>query len=86
MNDDYVEVYECKSCNKGYIAKTKDNTSGFKFSSEYLCKFCLLKSKKGKLIYLEYGDDFLPAQFKEGVQICSSDKEYEIWSKIWFKK
>lgn len=86
MNADYVEVYECENCKKGYVAKTKDNTPGFRFSNVFLCKFCLLNSKKGKLIYHEFGDDFLPKQFHDGVQQCSSKKEYKIWNEIWFEQ
>ena len=86
INVDYAEVYECETCKNGYIAKTKENTPGFRFWNDYLCRFCLLDSKKGKLIYHEFGDDFLPKQFNAGVQQCRSKEEFKIWNEIWFKQ
>ncbi len=86
FNEDYVEIYECGNCNKGYVAKTKDNTPGFRFSRNFLCIYCILKSKKGKLIYEESGTDMLPTKYLEGIKVCKSNKEYKIWQKIWFSQ
>jgi len=84
LEEDYVQVFECDNCHKGYIAKCKDNTVGFRMSWNFLCKICGVKSKKGKLIHEEIGTDFLPSEFKEFVKQCETDKEYKVWNKIWF--
>ena len=83
-SEDYYEVYRCGNCKGGYLGKTKDNTPGHKFSSEYLCKYCGVNTKKGELVIQEQGSDMMPSKYLVHMKMVTGQDEYLTWQKIWF--
>jgi hypothetical protein len=46
----FVQVHECDNCSKGYVAKYKDNTPGFREVEYYWCGYCKESSRVGDLV------------------------------------
>ncbi|MCK5151082.1 MAG: hypothetical protein KAQ65_04555 [Candidatus Thorarchaeota archaeon] len=82
--DDYYEVYRCGNCDDGYIGKTNDSTPGNRFSAEYLCKYCGVKSKKGVFVARESGNDMMPPKYHRHMKIVTNDDEGKEWSDVWW--
>ena len=71
--DDYYEVYQCGNCDDGYVGRTKDSTPGFRFSAEYLCRYCGVKSKKGEFVAKEYGNYLIPPKYHRHMKMGMDD-------------
>lgn len=85
LNDYYI-VFRCGTCEKGFIGKTKDNTPGFRISTEYICKYCSVNSTKGELVAEEYDSDWMPREYSEHMTVATEPEERETWSRIWWDK